>query len=353
MTHVVRLKAGEVDELDLIDAIDMAEAALSSAYEDVDFNGVKLDLRHARLGKQRWMARGLGLQPGRKATSLWVEWAPRNTLVPAHGMVDGKAMMSPGITLFPGDHLSIEDINLWEVSDPGLSQIDRPRATASLIVKRMDGSLERPPEPLTFAHPLLLETNFGIVQPSYWKMKFRLQELESEIANSKGKIEPGFVDACRVARELYEKLREQLADSVVPGISDAVEIQMAWIRRSQTTHVAAAFGYALARAEAEFRARPALRNQMKRGEVARGVTSKPWAIEAIEVWKRNPTWTLHRVAVEVSDATSDDKSSVMRAIRKHCPESSPSYEGCQKWLEKADDRRIKKAIAANRRRADQ
>jgi len=292
MTHLVQLPIGADD--DAYEAeIYMSLVALECG-EDVKFNGATIDLRHPKLPHMQWKARGFVLKPIRDERALWVEWTSFDFDSPSSFTPERTGMTSPRVKLFSGDHLTISDTTFWEVKDPSLSAIDKPRATANLLVRRSSGQIEKPTEPITFTHPLILETDLGIAQPNYWTMSHRLQELKNELFRAPGKYGSRASNAIKIADELFQKLRDR--DWEIYLGRDATEnvenLKLKLVSARRSTHTAAAFGYALAQAEAELTSRLEVRTaRMKKSDGGKARAAQlqsranDWKIPALEIAK--------------------------------------------------------------------
>jgi len=275
MTYAAQVE-GEAPEEIRLDALYMAQAAIDCG-EDVRINDIRVDLRHPRLTPPgKWRAIGLSLMFSPDASSVRIGWRSVDRVSSGDDedqRIDGLA----AVRLNPGDTLSIDDLVVENLRDPVLMEVDRRRAVADLVILRADGTKERAAIPMSFADPLLMELESGLAVRSYWTLALRLAVLEERYQDNPGIYEARAFSSLHVARELFDELRPAVIAASKPLAPAAISVLT-------IPHLAAAFGYAVGLAEAEFSARREVRaGRHKRAEGGRARAKQQQALA--DEWK--------------------------------------------------------------------
>jgi hypothetical protein len=275
MTFAAQVE-GETPERTRLGALYKAQTAIECG-EDVRINDIRVDLRHPRLTPPgKWRAVGLSLKFSPDASSVRIGWRSMDRV--SSGDDDDERITGlASVWLNPGDTLSIADLVVENLRDPVLMEADRRRAVADLVILHGDGTKERAAAPMSFADPLLMELDSGRAVHNYWRLELRLALLEEKYRDNPGIYEAQALSSLHVARELFDELHPAV-------IAASKLLAPAAISVLTIPHLAAAFGYAVGLAEAEFSARREVRaGRNKRAEGGRARAKQQQALA--DEWK--------------------------------------------------------------------
>jgi hypothetical protein len=234
-------------------------AAVIGLGEDVSLNDIKIDLRHSQLiPPMRWQAVGLSFRLNSDASKVWIGWKSAVELQSRKADAERRPKLS-GLWLKPGDALTIDELAIEDVRDPVLMKADRTRAKARIMILQANGTQVRPSASMLFSDPLLMEMEDGLAVRSYWVLLARLGSLERIYKENKSAYEQKARSALKTAKKIFGELQSAIAasKSLAPSEIEVLTIP----------HLAAAFGYAVGIAEAEFSVRREVRaGRRKRSE---------------------------------------------------------------------------------------
>lgn len=323
MTYAAQI-AEDASEGIRLDELQMGQAAIESG-EDVWLNGMRLDLRHPRLmPPQNWRAIGLCLKFNGDASSLWIGWSSSGRASNDRGTA--KDANEAGVWLSPGDILFVDQVVVENLGDPVLMEFDRARAEARVKIVRADGREEWAAAPIEFAYPLLMELESGLAVRSYWRLRRRLALLEDKHQRNPSGYDAKALSALQIAKELFGELRLAVIEASKPLAPSAVSI-------ITISNLAAAFGYAVGLAEAEFSVRPIVRaGRRKRIEGGRArakqqqALAEEWKAAALKIAKENDRGPrmLTREALAMR---------ILRALESKSLVAMPSRHSIVIWLQ--------------------
>lgn len=295
--------------------------------EDVLLNEIRVDFRHARLTpSHNWQALGLSARFNSDASELWIAWSPA-AFKPSDEFEDDKAVKLEGVWLRLGDALSIDEVTVANRNDPVLMEVDRLRASATVVIARADGTRERHFSRMSFVHPHMMESDQGLAVLSHWTLSYRLGELEKAYEIDPSGYDSKAVSALGTAKKLFIKLHSAIAAALEPLAPTAVSLQT-------LPHIAAAFGYAVGLAEAEFSVRREVRaGRRKRSEGGKArakqqqALAEEWRAAALEIARDNDRGPgkLTREALAMR---------ILRALEKKSLIAMPSRHSIVLWLQK-------------------
>jgi hypothetical protein len=253
-----------------------AIAEIEQLRDEVQINSSSIDLRNNALNNGQWKAQGICINidlDGR----VYLGWKEQ-----AAGGSNGHVVINKG------DRLCVRDVALSQIDDAALSNLDRQKATASVVVIRQDGVEERAPAPLIYRHTNFAGPEFsptGAVFIRLYTLRARLNDLQSIAFNSDFDITDRRRVAISDAKTVLDrfddrrKIWEQFSDEKLGDFRVQTQIYT-------SQNEAAAFGYLLALAEAEMHVRPVARGKHRASQRGGNSRTKQRQDKAEEWHKR-------------------------------------------------------------------
>jgi len=276
MTRVIRVQETAPED-ERQNALRLMTVAIGLG-EDVSLNDIRIDLRHSRLmPPMRWQAVGLSFRLNSDASKVWIGW--KSAVEPQSRKADAESRSKlSGLWLKPGDAVTIDELAIEDVRDPVLMEADRTRAKARIMIFQANGTQVRPSPSMLFSDPLLMELEDGLAVRSYWVLLARLGELEKIYKADKSAYDQKAQSTLKIAQNIFIELHSAIAAASKSLAPSAIEFLT-------IPHLAAAFGYAVSLAEAEFSVRREVRAGRRRRSEGGKARARGQKADA-EVWKR-------------------------------------------------------------------
>lgn len=304
--------------------------------------GVEVDFRHPSLPVDEWHAApwwhvwGDGAQHAGVLFPEEAAWGDVAEIRRRKHIPDSF----PVINVSAGDRISIENVLLHQDDRIFDHAHDKETRWAILMITRSDGSTELLHKPMLF-HGATRLRNEG------WRLQFDNMLDRIKRYNGVGSVweypdynEPIPEQGLPVSVERQALLAARHAYESYFALSDALEKidapnvgQMRAALRSLANHSVRS-ALLLARVEAQ-KADKIASNSVNGGKrLGLANANQYWVDEAERLWSDNPEWTLNKMAATISLGDANDKRSIMKArgVVLACPETSPSWEKCQKKI---------------------
>ena len=282
-------------------------------------NGVSLNLSHAEM-PQSYKPIGLQLIGANSSEDeLMLMWAPNDALDSLGGLLGTGSGVPNYIALKSGDFLIINRLSKKREDDPNLVGPDLELIEAELALIR-DGKKTELYVPMTFANSAFMDDGQGLVRPNLDRMKLRLAILDAKVSETKSTdFLLALTDCTRRSADFHDHLASYVTAADVSHSPDHFALY-------RLCDAAAAFGYSLARAEAELVARPGLRQakaRARRAGQARGVQKKAnadaWKAEALD-------WAVQ------NDKPAITRSALATALIFQFDWKNPDHKTVENWL---------------------
>ena len=337
---------------DYMNVIVLALRALRHPRDAVNLDGVIIDFRWPGADPQQYdpyCPVGIGISSIGDPRAVRISWThPKGVELP-WGLNPADLYERPYILLNPGDRIEVRKVNARGMADAA-QQVRRPqKVNATIDVIRENGDIDHNFPRLTFVNWLYQDDEGRVALPGVSFMAERVRSLVDLVNSSDVTTSRPLFAAVREANHLLSSvyaLTKEIDEDFTKLLPKGSPRLFDSLRRIE--NAASAFGYCLARAEAESESGP-MRRAKSRGNRKGGVKRGDAKAAEAAVWKKAAL----KYAVKVdrpSLSRGGLATEIIALLSQMTLPLSPSLKAVEDWLMKEAER-PKGPIRSRRRRA--